>query len=173
VNADTVLPLLLVAQGVIGGLDTMLNHELVEKLPSRPDACREIGLHWVREAIYGGLFCGLAWFAWHGVLALVIAGLLVGEAIITLSDEYVENKTRVLPQNERVLHVFLTINYGVIAALLLPLCYQWFQQPAGLIARDFGWLSWALTALGVASFAWAVRDLIAWRRLRAMAIRNA
>jgi hypothetical protein len=37
------------------------------------------------------------------------------------------------------------------------------------VPRDHGWLSWALTALGIASFAWSLRDLVAWRRLRAEA----
>jgi hypothetical protein len=163
-NLDTVLPLLLVAQGLIGGLDTIFNHELLERLPSRPDAHTEIGLHSIREAIYGTLFCGLAWFAWHGAMAIVIVALLIAETIVTASDEYVENHTRVLPQNERVLHVFLTLNFGILIALLLPMSYAWFHQPTGLSAHSFGWRSWVLTALGLASLAWSVRDLLAWRR---------
>jgi MFS family permease len=166
VNLESVLPVLLTVQGVIGGADTLFNHELVERLPSRPDARTEIGLHAIREAIYGALFCGLAWYAWHGWTALVILALLAAEVAVTASDEYVENHTRVLPQNERVLHVFLTLNFGALIALLAPLLHGWLQQPDGWSARDFGAWSWALTAFGVASLCWSVRDLLAWRSLR-------
>jgi MFS family permease len=168
VNLESVLPVLLTVQGVIGGADTLVNHELVERLPSRPDARTEIGLHAIREAIYGVLFCGLAWYAWHGWIAFVIVALLAAEVAVTASDEYVENHTRVLPQNERVLHVFLTLNFGALIALLAPLLSGWLQQPDGWSARDFGAWSWALTAFGVASLCWSVRDLLAWRSLRRM-----
>jgi hypothetical protein len=166
VNLDTILPPLLVAQGVIGGLDTLLNHELDQRLPQRPEAHAEIGLHALREAIYGMLFCGLAWQEWHGALAALPAALLLAEVAVTAIDEYVENHIRVLPHNERVMHVFLTLNFGVLLALLLPLCLSWYGQETGLIARDFGIWSWFMTALGVASLCWSVRDLLAWRRLR-------
>lgn len=77
----------------------------------------------------------------------MIAALLALEVLVTATDEFVENRTRVLPQNERVLHVFLTLNYGLIVALLVPTLWRWGQEPAAL--------------------AWSVRDLLAWRRLSA------
>jgi hypothetical protein len=159
------LPYLLVIQAVMGGIDTLVNHELLEKLPQRLSARREIGLHSVREATYGALFVGLGWFAWHGTFALVIAALLLLEIAVTATDELVENRTRVLPQNERVLHVFLTLNYGFIVALLIPVLLDWGAQPAGLQPVHHGWTSWALAIFGLSSFAWALRDLLAWRRL--------
>jgi hypothetical protein len=166
VTPEALVAFLLLAQGVMGGVDTLLNHELIERLPYRLQARREIGLHAIREAIYGALFCGLAWQAWHGALALAIAALLAAEVIVTASDELVENHTRVLPNNERVLHVFLTLNLGVIIALMVPTLWVWASQPTALVASDKGWVSWALTALGLASAAWSLRDLFAWRRLR-------
>jgi hypothetical protein len=128
-------------------------------------ARREIGLHSVREAIYGTLFIGLGWYAWHGAFALAIAALLAAEVLVTACDEYVENHSRVLPNNERVLHVFLTLNLGLIIALMAPTLWNWATQPTALVAIDRGWLSWAIAALGVASAAWSLRDFIAWRRL--------
>jgi hypothetical protein len=83
VTADSWLPLALLAQGVLGGIDTLVNHELVERLPTRPEARREIGLHSVREAVWAILLAGLGWFAWHGAAALVIAALLALELLIT------------------------------------------------------------------------------------------
>lgn len=164
--AEALLAFLLLAQGVMGGVDTVLNHELIERLPYRVQARREIGLHSIREAIYGTLFCALAWHAWHGALALAIAALLAAEVLVTACDEYVENHSRVLPNNERVLHVFLTLNLGLIIALMVPVLREWASRPMAFAASDKGWLSWALAALGAVSLAWSLRDLVAWRRLR-------
>ena len=119
----------------------------------------------MREAIYGALFLGLAWFEWHGALAGVIAALLATEVLVTASDEFIENRSRVLPQNERVLHVFLTLNYGLIVALLVPRLLEWASRESGLVRADHGWMTWAITLLGLASAAWAVRDLRAFLRL--------
>ena len=71
-----------------------------------------------------------------------------------------------LPQNERVLHVFLTLNLGLLIAVLVPILLDWGAQPAALAVRSHGVLSWLLSALGLAAGAWSLRDLLAWRRLR-------
>jgi AcrR family transcriptional regulator len=160
------LPVLLVAQGVMAGIDTVLNHEIIAKLPKRPDARREIGLHVIREAIWAVIFTGLAWFALHGAWAALLCMVLVGEVIVTACDEFVENRTRVLPQNERVLHVFLTLNLGVLIVLLAPQLAAWFAQPTALVAQSHGVASWAVTPFALAAVVWAVRDFLAWRRLR-------
>jgi hypothetical protein len=162
---ERLLPALLVAQGVMGGIDTLLNHELIAKLPRRPEARTEIGLHVVREAIWAGLFAGLGWFAWHGAAAAVIGALLVAEIGITAWDEFVENRIRVLPQNERVLHVFLTLNLGVIITLLVSLLLAWGKEPTGVVPESHGALSWILSLLALAAGTWSMRDLFAWRRL--------
>lgn len=159
------LPALLTVQGVIGGIDTLLNHEIIERLPHRVEARGEIGLHSIREAIYASLFGGLAWFEWHGTAALFIGALLVGEVIVTSCDEFIENRIRVLPQNERVLHVFLTLNLGLVIAVLVPTLSEWGMQPTALVPTEHGALSWALTLFALIGVGWSVRDLIAWRTL--------
>jgi hypothetical protein len=164
-SLEALLPFLLVVQGVLGGVDTILNHEIIERLPYRPKARREIGLHSIREAIYASLFAGLAWFEWHGSAALAIAALLAAEVLVTASDELVENRIRILPQNERVLHVFLTLNLGLVIAVLVPVLGAWAQRPTALVPSDHGSLSWILSALALAAALWALRDLFAWRRL--------
>jgi hypothetical protein len=169
VYAETPLLYLLAAQGVLGGVDTLFNHELVERLPRRVEAHREIGLHSLREALYAVLFIGLGWFEWHGPLALAIGAVLVAQIAVDALDEWTENRIRVLPQNERVLHMFLAINLGAIALALAFALSEWHGLPAGLVAREHGWLSWLLLFLGASSAAWAVRDLFAWRRLSASA----
>jgi hypothetical protein len=162
---DRLLPVLLLVQGVMGGIDTLLNHELIARLPQRPEARTEIGLHVIREAIWACLFAGLAWFAWHGAAAAVIAALLVAEIGITACDEFVENRIRVLPQNERVLHVFLTLNLGLLIAVLVPVLLEWGSRPTALVAQSHGVLSWILSLLALAAGTWSLRDLFAWRRL--------
>jgi hypothetical protein len=161
---QTTILVLLLVQAVLGGLDTILNHELIEHLPERPEARREIGLHALRETNYAVLFAGLGWAEWHGAAALVIALLLVAEIGITAVDEAVENRTRVLPQNERVMHVFLTLNLAAIITLLAPVLTGWWQEPSGLVAVNHGLFSWVLLAFSAAGIAWALRDFIAWRR---------
>jgi MFS family permease len=96
------LPALLVLQGVMGALDTIVNHELLEALP----------------------------------------------------------------QNERALHVFLTLNFGALVALLAPVLAGWGANPTELAPAYHGWMSWALAALGLASAGWSLRDLVASRRLK-------
>jgi hypothetical protein len=162
---DTLLASLLMLQGVMGGVDTVLNHEYLEGLPKRPEARREIGLHSMRETIYAVLFGGLGWFAWHGALVYAVAALVLGEITVSTIDEWTENRIRVLPQNERVLHVFLTLNMGLIVAILVPTLARWIDQPTELVPADHGWMSWALLALSAAAAAWSARDFIAWRSL--------
>ena len=166
-SAAALLPWLLLLQGILGGLDTLLNHEIIARLPHRPEARREIGLHSIREATYGTLFVGLAWWEWHGAAAFVIAALVAGEIVVTATDEFIENRIRVLPQNERVLHVFLTLNLGAIIALLVPALRGWSGEPTALVRADHGLVAWALTALATIAAFWCVRDFRAWRRLSA------
>jgi hypothetical protein len=162
---DSLLAFVLVLQGLMGGVDTLLNHEYLEQLPKRPEARREVGLHAIREAIYAVLFAGLGWFAWHGAAAYLIAGLVLAEIGVTTVDEWTENRIRVLPQNERVLHIFLTLNMGIIVAILVPTLAKWIDQPDELVPADHGWMSWALLALAAAAAEWSVLDFLAWRRL--------
>jgi hypothetical protein len=165
VALETLAVALLAVQGALGGIDTLLNHELIEKLPRRPEARGEIGLHTIREAIYAILFGGLAWFAWQGTWAWLLAALLLGEVVNTACDEWTENRIRVLPQNERVLHVFLTLNLGALIVLLVPTIGAWSAAPTGFSPRNYGLLSWLLTAFAALGVFWSLRDFIAWRRL--------
>jgi hypothetical protein len=169
---EAVLPALLALQGIVGAADTLLNHEIIEKLPYRVEARGEIGLHALRETVYACLFLGVAWFHWHGAAGAILAVLVASEIGITAFDEVVENRIRRLPQNERLLHVFLTLNLGLITAVLVPTLLEWGAHPTGLLFKNYGALSIVLTVLGVAAGAWAIRDALAWRRLKPARARN-
>lgn len=164
-NLNVLLFVLLIVQGVLGGIDTLINHELIARLPHHVEARTELGLHSMREAIYGLWFCGFAWLVWHGAWVVLIVALLIAQMIVDASDEFVENRTRTLPQNERVLHFFIVLNFGLIAAILIIMLIDWAFEPTRLELASHGALSWILSMLSVAAFAWAVRDLLAWRRL--------
>jgi hypothetical protein len=160
-----VLLLLLIVQGLIGGFDTLINHEILVRLPRRPEARTEVGIHVLREASYGLLFAALAWLTWQGLFAIVIGMLLLATILIDAWDEFIENRTRVLPQNERLLHFLLILNLGVITVVLVPTLSAWLSQPTKLEAQGHGVLSWVLSFLAVAALGWSVRDLLAWRAL--------
>lgn len=157
--------ILLSVQAVLGAFDNLWHHEWQAQLPQRHSARRELGLHTLREAIYGVIFIGLAWWLWQGAFAVLLAGLLAVEVVITLADFLEEDRSRTLPPFERVLHTVLTISYGLFLALMAPLLWRWVHAPTGLVPVDYG--AWAplLTLYGVGVLAWSLRDLIAWRRL--------
>jgi hypothetical protein len=145
-------------QGVIGGVDVFLNHELLARLPQRADTGTEEGLHSAREFVFMALFLSLAWFEWHGVLVLWIAALLLCEVVISSVDVVVEGNTRILPVPERVLHVFLFMNLGVVIVLVVWALLDWWELPTGVTRVDYGWGSWVLTAMAALALGWGVRD---------------
>ena len=162
---ESLLVTLLALQGIIGGADTLINHELLERLPARVEARSEIGLHALREAIYAMLFAATAWYAWHGAWGFVVAALLAVEILIDAIDEFVENHIRVLPHNERMLHFIMIMNLGLIAATLVLVLLDWVPRPAAVQPISHGLGSWLLSLLSLASLCWAIRDATAWRRL--------
>lgn len=150
----------LVCQGLLGCFDVFWNHEWKERLPRRPSAAREQQIHGAREFLYAVIFVGLAWYGWHGAWALAIAALLAVEMLLTAWDFIVEDKTRILGPNERVLHLLLSMGGGAYVALLVPELLHWSAQPSALQPVDYGALSWMLTLLGAGVFIWGMRD--AW-----------
>ena len=151
----------LLLHGVLGILDIVINHELLAKLPKRADTTSEEALHATRETIFAVLFACLAWYAWHGAWVWLIAGLLLAEVIVSARDVIVEGDTRVLPVPERVLHLLLFINLGVLITLIGYALVWWHGGETALVRVDYGWASWVLTLMSVLSLVWAVRDGVA------------
>lgn len=153
--------LLLSIQAALGAFDNLWHHELEARLPQRTSARYELSLHAAREAIYGVVFVGLAWFEWRGAFATVLAALLLIELGITLADFLEEDRTRRLPPFERVLHTVLTISYGLFLGLVAPVLWAWVQQPTAMVLAPHGWVSWLFTAYAVGVWAWSVRNTLA------------
>ena len=155
---------LLLLQIALGGFDTLYHHELTQRLAWKPGQATELRLHGVRNLIYGLLFLGLGWTEPHGIAAVVLIAALAIETGITLWDFVEEDRVRALPASERVTHTLLTLNYGVLLALLLPVLLGWAVLPAAILVQGHGFVSLLLTiaALGVAAF--GIRDLFAAAR---------
>jgi uncharacterized protein (TIGR01777 family) len=157
--------ILMAIQGCLGGFDTLFHHELTEALAQRDTARRELGIHAVRAMIYGVLFVGLAGWAWHGALAVLLLALFAIEIVLTLWDFVTEDRTRLLPATERVTHTVLAMNGGAFVALLALTAVTWWSLPTALVWQPHGLLSGFLALCGVGVFLSGVRDAFAARSI--------
>ena len=156
-------------QMLMGAFDTLYHHEATERLAWRPGQQRELQLHGVRNLLYAVLFATLGFAEPHGGWALALLALLAVEVGITLWDFVEEDRTRDLPASERVTHTLLTLNYGVILAMLVPWLWRGATLPSTLLPATHGMLGGlcAIAAFGV--IASGLRDLeaaVRCRRLR-------
>jgi hypothetical protein len=152
------------AQAALGAFDTLYFHEYKLRLPSKVTAILELRLHAVRDFAYAMIFFSLGWLEWRGWLAGLFALIICGEIFITLWDFIEEDETRRLPKGERVMHSIMGIVYGALLACLAPLLWAWWQQPAGFVRADYGWLSWAMGLMAIGVFGSGLRDL--WASLQ-------
>lgn len=157
---------LVFVQVAMGGFDTLYHHELTERLAWRPSQAGELRLHGVRNLSYAVMLLAFGWTRPQGALAVVLILLMLAELVVTLWDFVEEDRTRKLPASERVTHTLLTLNYGVVLALVIPLLSGWATAPTALVPTSYGvWsLLCALAAVGVVVF--GLRDLAAADRTR-------
>lgn len=160
---------LLAAQGLLGALDVLLNHEWREGLPHQASAALEQVIHGWRELLYALVFAGLAWREWHGAWAWAFGVVLLVEIGLTGWDFVEEDRTRVLSPTERLMHLTLSMGGGAYCALLMPVLAGWSRMPAGLAPVRYGAVGWILTLMSAGVFAWGVRDLLAAAAIRARA----
>jgi uncharacterized protein len=115
--------------------------------------------------LFGGyitvVFGSLAWTTYKGLYAWFLGGLLFTEIIITLQDFIEEDRTRIVPPGERVMHALMGIVYGAIMTSLLPQIITWSEFATHFAASNNGAMSWILTAFAVGVFVSGVRDLLA------------
>ena len=153
-------------QIIMGGLDTLVHHELTEKLAWRKSQTQELKLHAIRNLFYAVIFFGIGTIEPNGWWAyLVILGIFI-EFLITLWDFVEEDLTRQLPATERVLHTLLTANFGVVLALLVPVLWQWGKNDTGMTWTWYGLWSVMTLASAFCVFVLALRDFHASRRLK-------
>ncbi len=161
---ETILWALLIAQVLMGAFDTIWHHEITERLAWRPAQGTELQLHGVRNLIYAALFAMLGLSEPAGGWAMLLIAMLVIEAGITLWDFVEEDRTRALPATERVTHTLLTLNYGVILAMLLPVLWERAGMANGLPFVWQGWLSVFFVGGAIGVILCGLRDMAAGRR---------
>ena len=148
-------------QVAMGGFDTLYHHELTERLAWRPSQAGELRLHGVRNLAYAVMFAALGWSRPQGWAAGALMALMISELIITLWDFVEEDRTRKLPASERVTHTLLTLNYGVVLAMLIPMLGHWAEQPSAVAPAYYGVWSWLCAIASVGVIASGLRDLAA------------
>ncbi len=151
-------------QVAMGGFDTLYHHELTERLAWRPSQASELRLHGLRNLAYAVVFAALGWSEPHGVAAVALITLMVGELVVTLWDFVEEDRTRKLPASERVTHTLLTLNYGIVLALLAPLLGRWAALPTAIVPVYYGLWSWLCGIAAIGVIGSGLRDLAAARR---------
>ncbi|VXC04103.1 TIGR01777 family oxidoreductase [Massilia sp. 9I] len=164
-NTHLVALQLMAAQGCLGAFDTLYHHELTEALPQRATARRELAIHATRASIYALLFIGLACWEWHGVFAILLLAIFAVEIVLTLWDFVIEDRTRLLPATERVIHTVLAINGGAFIMLLVLQFPDWFARATNMVWNPQGWLSVFLVACGLGVGLSGLRDALAALRL--------
>lgn len=149
---------LIIAQALLGAFDTLYHHELSAALPRQPGAALELKIHSGRSFVYGVLFVGLAWLAWEGVWLLLLAAMLLTEVVLTLWDFLEEDRSRILPPAERVLHTIMALNGGAAFALLCLFAPIWWRLSNRLQFITHGWQSIVLSLFAAGVVASAIRD---------------
>ena len=107
---STLLWWLIAVQIAMGAFDTLVHHELTERLAWRPSQRAELRLHAVRNELYAGLFLTLGFAEPRGWLAVLTLAVLLAEVGITLADFVEDDLSRRLPATERINHTLLALN---------------------------------------------------------------
>src|SRR6185295_4716456 len=120
------------------------------------------------DGFYWVLFSTLPWLSWQGAWLLVLAGVLVAEIVLTLTDFVVEITVRKpfgdVYAGERVTHAIMGILYGAMVAKLIPVMLAWSARPTGLVfepAAVAPFLRVCLTIMGGGVLLSGVRDFYA------------
>lgn len=158
---DPVFVALLLVQIAMGGFDTLYHHELTQRLAWRPGQAIELRLHGARNLIYALVFLALGCTEPHGVAAMLLIAALAIEMGITLRDFVEEDRIRALPASERVVHTLLTLNYGALLMLLMPVLIKHAILPTAVAIEWHGVVSILLVIAAAGVVASGVRDLYA------------
>jgi hypothetical protein len=169
---NTTLWVLLSVQGFLGFLDIVAHHELTQGLAWRPSADTELRLHGVRNLLYVVLYLTLAWLQPMGGWTVLVGLILAIELVFTFWDWVEEDRSRKLPATERVIHGVLTINYGIILAMLGPVLWEWHAAPTSLATTSYGLWSWLVTLYAIVGGLLGSKDLLAAQRVKRLRARE-
>lgn len=163
------VPWLLLAQAAMGGLDTLVNHELRARLPARLDARGELRLHAMRSACYALLFAAVAIGRFDGAWALLPLALALLELAITARDTVIEYRVRHIDALERLVHLALLLNAGAYTLLIaLAALHEW-GRPSAAHWQQPSVPGALLLACAAGALASGIRDALAAVGLQAQA----
>ena len=160
---------MILLQAVLGLLDVVLHHNLIQHLAFQPGAGRELRLHGARSICYALVYVLLACSIPTGAWTWLVAVVLLVALGIKFKDWFDEGRFRRLPPAKYVLHGLLAINFGVLTTLLAPVLRDWSNQPTDLVLVSYSHWMLLLLLAGVAVGIFGLKDLTAARRLQRMA----
>jgi hypothetical protein len=132
--------LLMAVQGSLGAFDTAYYHEYKARLVAGGARTRpELWLHAVRDFVYAILFATLPRVAWCGAWSLLLAGLILFEIVVTMSDFAIEVRTRGeegVAAGERITHALMAIVYGAMLGRLAPHVFSWSERATSFASLD-------------------------------------
>src|SRR5687768_1062140 len=109
---------LLLTLGLLGGIDILLYHSISHGIRTHNESRWELLTHAMRGPTYAILFLVVPNFETHGVWAVLLAALLAFDVGISVTDFWLERKSREalggLPSGEYVLHMIMAMLFGAI-----------------------------------------------------------
>ncbi|HUS34747.1 MAG TPA: hypothetical protein VM680_05280 [Verrucomicrobiae bacterium] len=129
---------LLLALGVMGGIDILLYHSISHGIRTHAESRWELVTHAMRGPTYTILFLVVPNFETRGVWALLMALLLIFDVGISVADFWLERRSRAelggLPSGEYVLHMIMAMLFGAFVMAASPSLLEWMAQPTALVA---------------------------------------
>ena len=161
----TTLMILICLHVLMGVIDTIYHHELMEKLAWKTSQADELKLHGIRNFFYAIIYLCFGVVTPTGVWAYLLIAVLIIEVCITLVDFVEEDNSRKLPASERVLHTILALNFGAILVLFVPMLWLLGVEKTALLINWYPWWSAFCITISLMAILMGLRDLHASARL--------
>jgi hypothetical protein len=152
---------LLLALGVLGGIDILLYHSISHGIRAHAESRWELVTHAMRGPTYAILFLVVPNFETRGVWALLVMLLLVVDVGISVADFWLERRSRAelggLPSGEYVLHMIMAMLFGAFVMAAAPSLLEWMTQGTALVAKGTLAADWvrAMLAMFAAGVLWS------------------
>jgi hypothetical protein len=163
---------LLLALGILGGLDILLYHSISHGIRSHHESRYELLTHAMRGPTYAALFFVTPNFEPHGGWAILFALLLLFDISISVADFALESNSRAalggLPPGEYILHMIMAMLFGAFVATLTPSLWDWSARETALITKPTlapFWLRLTLPVFALCVLYSGLADLLAALRL--------
>ena len=144
---------LLLALGVLGGIDILLYHSISHGIRTHAESRWELVTHAMRGPTYAILFLMAPNFELRGAWAVLMMLLLAFDVGISVADFWLERKSRAelggLPSGEYVLHMIMAMLFGAFVMALAPTLIGWMAQRTELVASADLAVGWVRAMLAV------------------------